>query len=127
MRRAVASVALITLMTMLQASCAQVAVSSHSQKDLLKNWAFSRCLASVYADPAVKNDANGTAAAYLELGHQPMAAYAALDALVGRYAKKNVIGSVPSDFNAMKCIDLYNSTELDVLARKWVERTRRLD
>jgi hypothetical protein len=110
---------LCAFMAVMQAACAQTATARYSQKDMLKNWALSRCLASVYADPAVKSDANATAAAYLEFGHQPMAAYEALDALVDSYAKRKLSGSVPSHFNTMKCIDLYNSKELDVLAGKW--------
>lgn len=120
--RRMAGMGLVACMAMTQAACAQAATARYSQKDLLKNWALSRCLASVYADPAVKGDANATASAYLEFGHQPMAAYEALDALAGSYARRKLTGSVPSHFNTMKCIDLYNSRELDALAAKWAEK-----
>lgn len=124
MTRAIPGIALIAWMMLMQAACAHAAVAGHSQKDVLKNWAFSRCLAAVYADPAVKADANATASAYLESGDQPMAAYEALDTLVGNYAKRKMSGSLSSDFNTMKCIDLYNSSELDALAGKWAGKRK---
>jgi len=92
---------------------AQESQDTYSQKALLKNWALSRCLAQVYTDESSKNDANATASAYLEQGRQPITAYEELSALVEKYAKRTYEGSIKSDFNTMKCIDLLNSKELE--------------
>jgi hypothetical protein len=92
--------------------------AKYSQKTLLKNWALSRCLAVVYADPTTKNDANATASAYLEYGKVSIEAYDELSALVNNYAKRSYGGSIKSDYNTMKCIDMFQSKELDRLANK---------
>lgn len=96
--------------------------SNYSQKALLKNWAFSRCLGEVYSDEKTKEDANATASAYLEFGRQKMEAYEALSELVGKYANRKYAGSIASDFNTMKCIDLFNSGDLERLATKLSKR-----
>ena len=92
--------------------------SKYSQKTLLKNWALSRCLGQVYSDPKTKEDANATASAYLESGRQPVEAYDALSELVNRYANQRYTGSVKSEFNTMKCIDLFHSRELEELTSR---------
>lgn len=97
--------------------------SSYSQKTLLKNWAMSVCLAEVAKDAGTKADANATAAAYLEFGHQSIEAYDQLRTLIDKYASKKYGGSVDSEYNTMKCIDLLNSKELDALTGK-LSKTR---
>ena len=92
----------------------------YSQPELLRNWALSACLATVAKDAADRNDANATASAYLEFGEQPIEAYEALMALVNTYASRRYSGSVPSEFNTMKCIDLYHSEALGRLVAKLV-------
>lgn len=88
----------------------------YSQKILLKNWALSVCLAQVAHGVRDRDDANAAASAYLEFGHQPIEAYDALRALARRYATRTYSGSIPASFNTMKCIDLFHSRELDMLA-----------
>jgi len=89
---------------------------SYSQKTLLKNWALSRCLGQVYGHGKATQDANASASAYLEFGRQPIEAYDAIAVLIRKYAHRRYAGSVHSDFNTMKCIDLFHSKELDELA-----------
>lgn len=90
--------------------------ASYSQKDLLRNWALSTCLAIVATDPALRADANATASAYMEFGHQAPEAYAALRELAENYAARRYSGSVEGRFDTMKCIDLFHSRELNSLA-----------
>jgi len=97
------------------------ATQSYSQRDLLKNWALSRCLAAVTNDKETKDDGQATAAAYLEFGKQPIEAYEELDALVEKFAQRKYSGSIPSKFNTMKCIDLFHSKELETVIAKWVK------
>lgn len=100
------------------AAAEEPATAKYSQKILLKNWALSRCLAQIAPDEASRNDANATAAAYLEFGHQPIEAYEAIDKLVGTFIKREYAGSTKSSYNTMKCIDLFHSRDLDVVVRK---------
>jgi len=114
MRQTLATLGVI-LLALIQPAIAQDEAKHYSQKTLLKNWALSRCLGQVYGDAKTKDDANATAGAYLEFGHQPIEAYDALSALVTKYVQRNYASSVGSDLNTMKCIDLFHSKELDVL------------
>lgn len=87
--------------------------AKYSQRTLLKNWALSVCLAKVANDEQTKADANATAGAYLEFGRQPIKAYEAIHRLVDQYAARKYAGSIASEFNTMKCIDLFQSRELN--------------
>ena len=98
--------------------------ASYSQKDLLKNWALSTCLAIVATDPALRADANATASAYMEFGHQAPEAYAALRELAENYAARRYSGSVEGRFDTMKCIDLFHSRELHSLATRLAKPSR---
>lgn len=96
-------------------------IEKYPQRTLLKNWALCRCLAQATTDPATRDDADATAAAYLEFGKQPIEAYEALSKLVDRYAKLKYGGSTNSTYNTMKCVDLFHSKELDALTGKLVK------
>ena len=98
--------------------------ASYSQKDLLKNWALSTCLAIVATDPALRADANATAGAYMEFGRQAPEAYAALRELAENYAARRYSGSVEGRFDTMKCIDLFHSRELHSLATRLAKPSR---
>jgi methionine-rich copper-binding protein CopC len=99
--------------------------ASYSQQDLLKNWALSTCLAIVATDPALRADANATAGAYMEFGHQAPEAYAALRELAENFAARRYSGSVEGRFDTMKCIDLFHSRELNSLAAKLAKPSRK--
>lgn len=98
--------------------------SKYSQKTLLKNWALSICLAQVAQDERTARDAGSTAGAYLEFGQQDLAVYDDLRALVAKYVALKYGGSVPSEFNTMKCIDLFHSKELDRITSKAVKSVK---
>jgi hypothetical protein len=87
------------------------------QKMLLKKWALSRCLAKASADSPAGDDAAKTAAAYLERGTVGIEVYEKLEVLAGSYLEREYTGSVKNSYNTMKCLDLYDSDELDRLVR----------
>lgn len=118
MMKVIAAVGSIVLVFAGQVLAQPSEAATYSQKALLKNWALSRCLAHVYSDARTKADADATASAYLESGRQPLEAYSALSELVNKYANRQYAGSIKSEFNTMKCIDLFQSQELDKLAGK---------
>jgi hypothetical protein len=101
-----------------QPASGQPITATYSQRDLLKNWAFSACLAAVSKDAGTKADANATAGAYLEFGQQGIEAYDELRKLVETYAARRYAGSTGAEYNTMKCIDLLHSAELDTLAAR---------
>jgi hypothetical protein len=95
---------------------------NYSQKTLLKNWALSVCLAKISKDTTEREDANATASAYFEFGQQHIEAYDALRKLAEQYANRKYGGSIKSDFNTMKCIDLFHSKELNDLTSKFSKK-----
>ena len=101
------------------------ATPTYSQKMLLKNWALSVCLAKVAKTAEAKDDANATAAAYMEFGKQSVEAYEPLRELADRYAKRVYGGAARSEFNTMKCIDLLHSKELDALTARLAKASRK--
>ncbi|RIX49887.1 MAG: hypothetical protein D3M94_01675 [Rhodocyclales bacterium GT-UBC] len=96
---------------------------TYSQQDLLKNWTLSVCLATIAKDANDRADANATAAAYLEFGRQRLEDYDKLQKLAEKYAARRYSGAIQSEFNTMKCIDLFHSKELDWLTKK-LSKTR---
>ncbi|EAV0725245.1 TPA: T6SS amidase immunity protein Tai4 family protein, partial [Salmonella enterica subsp. enterica serovar Typhimurium] len=90
----------ISGMLVWQPSFAQEALTTqYSQSELLKNWALSHCLALVYKDDVVKNDARATASAYLEYGKQSVEIYHEIDEIAKKYSGLKYNGSISSDFN----------------------------
>ncbi|SAI70871.1 Uncharacterised protein [Bordetella ansorpii] len=100
----------------------QPLIDTYSQKTLLKNWALSVCLATVAKHPEERDDANKTASAYMEFGHQTVEDYDKLRKLAQSFAARTYGGSVDSEFNTMKCIDLLHSKELDKLTGSLAKR-----
>lgn len=89
----------------------------NTQTLVLKKWALSRCLAKASGNSPAGDDAAKTAAAYLEQGKSEIEVYEKIDALVGGYLNREYSGSVKSNYNTMKCLDLYDSDELNQLVR----------
>jgi hypothetical protein len=127
MKKSLLALAALASLPLVQAATAPSeasATATYSQKTLLKNWALSVCLAKVAKNAEFKDDANATAGAYMEFGKQPIEAYDALRALADRYAQRQYSGAVQSEFDTMKCIDLWHSKELEALAGQWATAPR---
>ncbi len=92
------------------------------EEKALKNWALSYCIANTLEPGPAKQDALNTAGAYLEAGNQPIEAYEKATQLIKLYLAKNYTGVTPGAFNTKKCIDLYESAELEWLARDFNEK-----
>ena len=88
-----------------------------STKDLLKNWALSTCLSLAAKDISDRNDAAFSAGLYARQEYQPAAVLSPLENLAKIYvAKQYSDGITDTEYNTLKCIDLYNSKTLDELA-----------
>ncbi|HRH77035.1 MAG TPA: T6SS amidase immunity protein Tai4 family protein [Cellvibrionaceae bacterium] len=92
------------------------------EEKAFKNWTLSYCLASALEPGPAKQDALNTAGAYLEQGNQPIEAYEQATQLITSYLAKTYTGIRPGTFNTKKCLDLYESNELDRLGRKYSKK-----
>jgi hypothetical protein len=107
----------ISLLQCIACAAATVDSTENAEATLLKKWALSRCLAKASANSPAGDDAAKTAAAYLEMGTAGIEVYEKLEALASSYLGREYTGSVKSNYNTMKCLDLFDSDELDRLAR----------
>ncbi len=109
--------AVVGLVHCIACASGSAGAQQNTQATLLKKWTLSRCLAKAGGQTPAGDDAAKTAAAYLEMGAAEIEVYEKLDALAGSYLGREYTGSVKSNYNTMKCLDLYDSEELDRLAR----------
>jgi hypothetical protein len=82
------------------------------ERGLLQDWALSRCLAKATKDEVTRDDAAKTAAALLERGNVGIATYERLEQLVDGFLARTYGGSLEANYNTLKCIDLYHSSDL---------------
>src|SRR5690349_325290 len=107
------------LLIALGAACGTTkGATTDPQSTVLKNWTVSRCLANAFKGSPAGEDASVTAAAYLEQGDAPAEAYEQLEKLASDAATEPRSGSVPGQYNTMKCIDLYASPDLNAAVSK---------
>lgn len=111
---------IILLLVFILASCAQIeSIDSDvvHQEEIFKSWVLSRCLSYTFEDPNQKQDALNTASAYLEQSTLSVEQLLSSEPLIKDFLSRNYKGSIEGTFNTMKCIDLFNSPELDTLYR----------
>ena len=93
--------------------------------DRFRNYAFCACIAEGFKSSEVVSEANAAAGGYVELGAHPIEAYQEAVALARRFlGKKYTSKRGEAKLTLMKCIDLYNSRELDGLVRKYEREIR---
>lgn len=101
-------------------------IESYSQRELLKNWTLSICFATITKDASTKKDAGTTASGYAEFGGLSVEERDDLLVLIQKYIARKYSGhETKSEFNTMKCIDLFYSTELDRLIDKFLKERDR--
>jgi hypothetical protein len=113
---------LATALSAFTAACTPVnkpqEVNLSAEDKALKNWVLSYCFASTLEPGAAKQDALNTAGAYLQAGNQPIEAYEKATEMINTYLAKSYEGVTPGAFNTKKCIDLYQSHELELLVHE---------
>ena len=96
-----------------------------NQVKLFKYWTLARCGAAVSkkaGSDTLQEDWSNTAAAYLEYGSVPLEANEAAEALVQQFLATTRSGSTGGSYETMKCIDLFNSHELDALVARYIKK-----
>lgn len=84
----------------------------------LKNYALSTCIADGLGGEAAK-DAAAAARGYLEFGDLPLEAHTEATLLGRKFLAREYKSSTGEKMVIMKCIDFYNSPELEQLAQRY--------
>ncbi|HLU03361.1 MAG TPA: T6SS amidase immunity protein Tai4 family protein [Advenella sp.] len=104
----------------------QALKSYDNQVKLFKYWTLARCgatLSKLAGSATLEEDWSNTAAAYLEYSTVPLEANEAAQSLVDKFLKTTTrSGSTGGSYESMKCIDLFNSQELDALAGQYIKK-----
>jgi hypothetical protein len=91
------------------------------QRQLLRNVAFCSCISAAYpADSVLRND--GSLSGYFQTGSYGTNTFLAINEAAMKYIKaaKNKYNSIDGQpLGMMKCLDWYNSKELDSLVRNF--------
>jgi hypothetical protein len=88
----------------------------------LKNYALSACIADGYQSKEVVNDAIAGANGYKELGSLDIEAYNEAAVLGRRFLAMEYMSQSGEKLILMKCIDFFQSKELDRLVRKYANQ-----
>ncbi len=99
--------------------------TADNQIKLFKYWSLARCGAAVSKQAGsqpLQEDWSNTASAYLEYMTVPLEANEAAETLVQEFLKTTRSGSTGGSYETMKCIDLFNSKELDALAAQYIKK-----
>jgi hypothetical protein len=94
----------------------------YSASQYLKNFALSACIAQAYKSDEVVKDSRAAADGYLQLGSFPYEAHEEAAALARKFLAKDYQSYSGAKLVLMKCIDLFNSKELDRLAKKYLRK-----
>jgi hypothetical protein len=125
---AVRLASLVLVVTVCGCGAAVVAKTDRgsSLRDYVKAYAFSSCICDAFPeDETTKREAAAAARGYFELGDFPVEAQAELIALGRKFLSKPYRSHLGEErLTLMKCIDLYHSSELDELSKKYSAQSR---
>jgi uncharacterized protein YceK len=101
--------------------CASVSTTNkkYSPMQYLKNYALCTCIADGFESNEVIRDAAAGARGYLEFGELPLEAYTEATLLGRKFIEKEYKSITGEKLILMKCIDYYNSKELNELAKRY--------
>ena len=110
----VASVALLPAFANSQKS-----PSHYNPRQNLYNYALSTCLADGYELVEMKRSFAAAARAYLEHGDLPLEAHTEATQLARTFLARKYESITSDNLTLMKCIDLFHSRELQLIAKKY--------
>lgn len=103
------------------AACASVPQpkAANSAVQQLKNYALSTCIADGGLGDDTAKDAAAAARGYLEFGDLPLEAHTEATLLGRQFLAREYKSSSGAKMVIMKCIDFYNSPELEKLSLRY--------
>ena len=96
--------------------------AQYSAAEYLKNFALSVCISHGYQSAEVVKDSSAAAGGYFQRGSLPIEAYEEAEALAKGFLSKEYVGMHGGKFTLMKCIDVFNSKELEWLIQKYSKK-----
>jgi hypothetical protein len=100
----------------------QPGARKYSAMQYFKNYALSTCIADGFEAQEVVKDAAAAARAYVEFGDFPLQAHTDATLLGRKFLGRNDPSMSEQKLTLMKCIDFFNSKELDELGRKYLRK-----
>ncbi|AKE93831.1 hypothetical protein VWS67_003825 [Cronobacter sakazakii] len=93
-------------------------VSEFTQPQIFTEWVQNRCMGHIADSVALKEDANASAAAWLEASELPVEAFNEADTIITQALKTPVGGTAKSDYRVLKCSLIAHSPEIMALYQK---------
>lgn len=122
MRALIAVIALVVSVATAPAGGDGPVVRKYSQADLLRNYALARCLSQAFPGSPLAPDASASAAGYLERGSVSADAYGEIAKLADEFLAHKYPSLSGQALQTMKCIDLFHSSDLDRVVRRFAPK-----
>ena len=84
-------------------------VSAFSQQQIFENWVQNRCISKIADSKSLKDDAEASAAAWLEASNLPAENFEKADKVIVSLLKEKVGGTEPGNYQVLKCSLIANS------------------
>ncbi|BBV81330.1 MULTISPECIES: T6SS amidase immunity protein Tai4 family protein [Enterobacter cloacae complex] len=84
-------------------------VSAFSQQQILENWVQNRCISKIAGSKSLKDDAEASAAAWLEASDLPAENFEKADKVIDILLKEKVGGTEQGQYQVLKCSLIANS------------------
>ncbi|NCH36450.1 T6SS amidase immunity protein Tai4 family protein [Cronobacter sakazakii] len=93
-------------------------ISEFTQPQIFSEWVQNRCMGHIADSVALKEDANASAAAWLEASELSVEAFNEADTIITQALKTPVGGTAKSDYRVLKCSLIAHSPEMTALYQK---------
>ncbi|HHA1403366.1 TPA: T6SS amidase immunity protein Tai4 family protein [Enterobacter ludwigii] len=90
-------------------------VNAFTQQQIFQNWVQNRCISKIADSKSLKDDAEASAAAWLEASNLPAENFEKADNIIVSLLKEKVGGSEPGHYQVLKCSLITNSDAIRTL------------
>ncbi|EGT4385611.1 hypothetical protein SMZ82_003286 [Cronobacter malonaticus] len=97
-------------------------ISEFTQPQIFTEWVQNRCMGHIADSAILKEDANASAAAWLEASELPVQAFNEADTIITQALKTPVGGTAKSDYRVLKCSLIAHSPEITALYQQFAAR-----
>ena len=84
-------------------------ISAFSQQQIFENWVQNRCIGKIAESKSLKDDAESSAAAWLEASDLPAENFEKADKVIDILLKEKVGGTEQGQYQVLKCSLIANS------------------